>query len=143
MFTLKQIDKNSIEFDSVYNIRFTVFTGEQNVPVDMLVDEADENAIQIIAYENDAAIGCGRIVIDKNTGIIGRVAVLKDKRKFGVGKMICEKLITIAGDKYNIDKITLQSQCTARTFYERLGFTADGNVFIKAGIDHINMIKKI
>jgi len=143
MITLKQIDKNSTEFDEVYNIRLTVFTGEQNVPINMLVDDADENAVQIAAYENESIVGCGRIVINENIGIIGRVAVLADKRKFGIGKLICEKLINIAVADYNVSEITLQSQCTARKFYEKLGFTADGGTFVKAGIEHIEMKKEV
>ena len=143
MFTLKRIDKNSEEFSLAYNIRLTVFTGEQNVPVEMLVDDADETAIQLIAFENDTPIGCGRIVIDKNAGIIGRVAVLKDKRKFGIGKLICEELIRLVIVENNVTEITLQSQCTAEKFYEKLGFTAVGDVFVKAGIEHVNMIKKL
>ena len=143
MIILKQVTKNSPEFDEVYNIRLEVFTIEQNVPIDLLVDDEDEGAIQIVAYKDDVIIGCGRIVIDRNVGQIGRVAVLKDNRKLGVGRLICDELINIAIAEHNVSEIFLNSQCTARKFYENLGFTTVGDVYVKAGIEHIDMIKKL
>jgi len=143
MLTLKRIEKNSPEFDEVYNIRSEVFAVEQNVPINLLVDEADAAAIQIAAYENDTMIGCGRIVIEGKTGKIGRVAVLANKRKLGVGRLICEELINAAVAEYNVRDIILAAQCTARKFYENLGFKAFGSVYVRAGIEHIDMIKKL
>ena len=143
MLTLKRIDKNNDEFNLAYNIRLEVFTGEQNVPIGLLVDEFDKYAIQVAAYEDDMMAGCGRIVIDGKIGQIGRIAVLADKRKLGIGKLICEKLINIAIAEHNIDEVILNSQCSAQKFYEKLGFTAVGSIYVKAGIEHVDMRKKL
>ncbi|MCL2408725.1 MAG: GNAT family N-acetyltransferase [Oscillospiraceae bacterium] len=134
--------KNDNEFEASWNIRVEVFVKEQNVPIGLELDEHDETAVHVLAYDNDEPVGCGRLVFFDEYAQIGRVAVLQSQRKLGVGKAICEELMAIAVER-QAKKVTLHAQLSAEKFYKKLGFTPEGEVFLDAGIDHINMFKLI
>jgi len=141
MRTVQRIE-NDVDFELAYNIRLEVFVKEQNVPVEIELDEYDKIADHVVAFDDGAPVGCGRIVFFDEYAKIGRVAVLADKRNSGFGKMVCEELLKIALER-DAKKVILHAQCIAMEFYERLGFTAEGEIFDDAGIDHISMVKML
>ena len=118
-------------------IRYEVFVDEQNVPVDLEIDGLDGKAKHALAFVDGVPIGTGRIL---NDGHIGRVAVLKNYRGLGIGKLIMKDLIKWAQDK-NLEKVWLSSQRHAHSFYLDLGFDCVGEIYKEAGIDHIKMFK--
>ena len=132
--------KNDPEFEISWNIRVEVFVEEQNVPIGLELDEHDETAVHVLVYDNEEPVGCGRLVFFDQYAQIGRVAVLQRKRKLGVGSVICEALMNIAVEE-NAKKVILHAQLSAEDFYKKLGFTAEGEIFDDAGIDHINMFR--
>ncbi len=126
--------------DEAYKVRFDVFVHEQHVPQELELDEYDDQAIHVIALnEQDETVGCGRLILHAPTAKIGRVAVKKDYRKQHYGKAICEELIRIAQTE-NIQTITLGAQLTAVEFYKKLGFTEYGTTYMDANIEHIHMV---
>lgn len=69
---------------------------------------------------------------------IERVAVLKAHRGDGVGAALMRwTLAHIRGAR----TVALGAQLTALTFYERLGFVAEGAVYDDAGIPHRRMTR--
>jgi len=139
MQIVKRVEDHS-ELEAAYSIRFKVFVEEQKVPAEIELDEYDEAAVHLLALEDGKAVGCGRLVFFEGYAKIGRVAVLKEKRRRGFAKMICEELINIAREK-GVKKIILHSQCSAQGLYLGLGFVPEGEVFDDAGIDHICMAR--
>lgn len=117
-------------------IRFEVFVEEQKVPAELEMDQMDAVCLHAVVY--DAAgvpIGTGRLLPD---GHIGRMAVRKAGRGAGIGSALLKGLMAEArarGDK----QVVLSSQSHAAPFYQRHGFTIDGDEFFGAGIAHINM----
>ena len=91
----------------------------------------------VLAFVDGVPIGTGRILSD---GHIGRVAVLKDYRGLGIGKLIMKELIKWAQDM-NLEKVWLSSQWHAHSFYLDLGFVCVDEIYKEAGIDHIKMFK--
>jgi len=69
--------------EDICSIRYEVFVDEQNVPEELEIDGLDNEAKHVLAFVDGVPIGTGRILSD---GHIGRVAVLKDYRGFGIGK---------------------------------------------------------
>ena len=120
-------------------IRFEVFVEEQKVPAELEMDHMDAVCLHAVAY--DAAgtpIGTGRLLPD---GHIGRMAVRKGARGTGVGGALLRALMAQAkarGDR----QVELSSQTHAAPFYQRHGFTIEGDEFFEAGIAHINMRHK-
>ena len=118
-------------------IRYEVFVDEQNVPVDLEIDGLDGKAKHALAFVDGVPIGTGRIL---NDGHIGRVAVLKNYRGLGIGKLVMKELIKCAQDM-SLEKVWLSSQWHAHSFYLDLGFVCVDEIYKEAGIDHIKMFK--
>lgn len=117
-------------------IRETVFMQEQEVTAELEWDGEDEQAIHLLASDTDATpIGCARILRD---GHIGRMAVLKPWRGLGVGQSLLRRAIETV-KALGCSEAFLDAQCYAIPFYERLGFIAEGEQFMDAGILHRHM----
>ena len=123
--------------EDICSIRYEVFVGEQNVPEELEIDGLDDEAKHVLAYVDGVPIGTGRILID---GHIGRVAVLKNYRGHGIGKLIMKELIKWAHDM-SLERVWLSSQWHAHSFYLDLGFVCVGDIYKEAGIDHIKMYR--
>ena len=123
--------------EDICAIRYEVFVDEQNVPEELEIDGLDGEAKHVLAFVDGVPIGTGRILDD---GHIGRVAVLKDYRGFGIGKLIMKELIKWAQD-ITLKKVWLSSQWHAHSFYLDLGFVCVGDIYKEAGIDHIKMYR--
>jgi predicted GNAT family N-acyltransferase len=117
-------------------IRRTVFMEEQNVPEELEWDGLDEDAIHILAMDEDnTPIGTARMLRD---GHIGRMAVLKAWRQQGIGSAMLHKLIQIA-QQQGLPQVELDAQTHAIPFYESYDFVVCSGVFIDAGIPHKKM----
>ena len=134
-YKIKKVEWGVSEM-SIKALRIPVFVEEQNVPFDLDFDQFDPVASHWIAYREDlCAVGTARLL---NDGHLGRMAVLKEHRRQGIGRMIILAVLDFAHE-INMSKIYLHAQLPARAFYERVGFVAYGDVFVDANIDHIAM----
>jgi predicted GNAT family N-acyltransferase len=121
-------------------LRFAIFVGEQNVPSGIELDDMDAKCVHAVAYDVDnKAIGTGRLLPD---GHIGRMAVVKEWRRRGVGAEIMAALIAEAR-KRGHQQVALSAQLQAAEFYRELGFVAEGKVYPEAGILHQKMVRKL
>jgi predicted GNAT family N-acyltransferase len=119
-------------------IRDSVFGQEQKIPRQLDWDGTDRHCIHVVATDSKGVtVGVGRIAPD---GKIGRLAVLKDWRRRGVGAKMLEVLVKYAR-KQGIENVCLHAQVHALAFYEKSGFEQDGDEFIEAGIRHITMMR--
>jgi len=120
-------------------VRYEVFVLGQRVPVELEVEEADKAYTHILAKAGDKPVGTARLTSD---GHIGRVAVLKEYRKYGIGKEMMRQIEEVAFE-LGFDSVELNSQCHAVPFYEKLGYMAFGEIFLDAGIEHKHMRKSL
>lgn len=119
------------------SLRKTVFMEEQGVPESLEWDNLDGDAIQLIATTSEGKpIGTARVL---PTGQIGRLAVLREYRGYGVGQALLTICIDFGRTLPNIDRLFLNAQTSARHLYEKAGFVPVGKVFHEAGIPHIRM----
>ncbi len=121
-------------------IRRIVFVDEQRVPEELEWDEWDAVCFHVVAmnYKNEP-IGTARLLPD---GHIGRMAVLRQWRRKGVGTALLRKILNEV-EKRNLTQVILNAQVSARKFYELFGFQRVGEEFMEAGIPHIKMILKL
>lgn len=122
--------------EALLAVRCAVFVDEQGVPESLEVDEHDPKADHLCVYQAGIPVATGRLL---NDGHVGRLAVLKSHRGQGIGTQIMAELINRARAKQLL-QVTLNAQCTAEGFYQRLGFTVHGDVFDDAGIPHREMV---
>ena len=129
-----------VSFDKVYSpviksIRTRVFVEEQGIDSTIDFDGLDVEAIHVLISLDGRCVGTGRML---NDGHIGRIAVLKDCRKQGVGKLIIKAIIAEAR-RQKFKRVYLGSQMPAVGFYHKLGFNICGEMFFDAGLEHIEM----
>ena len=124
--------------DKCYQIRMIVFVEEQKVPPWEEMDHYDEEADHYLVEDGDTPVATARIV-DKGEGHgkVGRVAVLKEYRGRGAGRDLMRYLLDACAGRFTA--LELDAQIQVIPFYERLGFSAEGDMFLDAGIEHRRM----
>lgn len=121
--------------DALKKIRKSVFIDEQHVPKELEWDGRDAECTQFLATVNATPVATARLTAE---GQIGRMAVLKDFRGKGVGSQLLAAVIEQA--KHTGHKqVFLHAQVSVIKFYQQHGFTAVGEIFIDAGIEHLSM----
>ena len=120
-------------------IRKTVFVDEQHVPIEMELDESDQQALHFLVFSDDAPIATARLLPN---GHVGRMAVLKPYRGKSVGLALLNTIIDTARNS-GLNELFLNAQTSAIAFYEKFGFIQEGETFLDAGIQHIRMRKTL
>ena len=118
------------------SVRRAVFIEEQNVPEIIELDGKDPDFIHVLATDTKGRpVGTARM---DRKGRIGRMAVLQNYRRQGIGRKMIQTLMDY-GRKNSITDFHVSSQITAIGFYRKMGFEPFGEEFLEAGIKHINM----
>lgn len=133
-FTIREVQW-AYSKEILAKIRTEVFVIEQKVPEEMEWDTFDESAIHLLAFEGNFPVGCARIL---NDGIIGRMAVLVNYRRRGIGNALLKHAIAVCR-RHGWPSISLSAQTHAISFYEKAGFEICSNTYLDAGIQHCSM----
>ena len=136
-------DTNSTVYSEALSVRFDVFIDEQKVPKELEVDEFETQALHLVLYKDNQAIGTARVLdISAQTHKIQRVAVIKEARNKGLGASIMKEI-----ERYlqmsDAKSLTLGAQIPAVPFYKKLGYTVVGEEFMDAGIPQLMMTKSL
>jgi predicted GNAT family N-acyltransferase len=129
--------KGHTDLTICFHIRNIVFILGQNVPENLEIDGLDGQADHYLIYVNDVAMGTARVrLTTENKAKIERVAILPEYQGHGYGSELVGFIIADLRQQGNSNKVILGAQLKAISFYQRLGFTAFGEVFLDAGIEH-------
>jgi predicted GNAT family N-acyltransferase len=121
-------------------LRYAVFLEEKHALPGIELDELDPQCVHALALDaGGATVGTGRLHPD---GLIGRMAVLKDWRRRGVGAAIIRALIEEARRRGYPD-VSVSVPLQAAEFYREFGFGADGKVVKEAGVLQQRMRKAL
>lgn len=125
-------------------IRTDVFMHEQHVSAADEWDGLDDQAIHFLVLSaTGSPVGCARLLHErfheKQFFHIGRVALLKSFRNQGIGHKLMRFIIAYCQTTAPGTSIYLHAQTQRRNFYDALGFIAEGDDFMDAGIAHISM----
>lgn len=120
-------------------IRSEVFIREQHVPESMEWDEFDTVATHFLAIDDQQAIGCVRLL---PTGHVGRMAVLPQWRRKGIGKQLLDACEDRAR-KLHLEQVRLSAQVSAIPFYTAAGYALKSDTYMDAGIPHQDMDKHL
>ncbi|GAA5989560.1 hypothetical protein JCM5350_002108 [Sporobolomyces pararoseus] len=150
--------------DSVYkqclDIRIAVFVDEQKFTMEDELDEKDEASDHLLLVDEkpDGSIeNVGTIrwwpIPGKPAGKMGRVAVVKNYRGTGIGRVLIDVLEEHlkerrgkAGEASKGQKEVqsiAHSQAYAQGFYEKSGYVREGDLFLEDGADHVKMVKQV
>ena len=122
--------------NAIARLRRAVFIEEQGVPEALEWEARDGECLWHVACDDKGAvIGIVRLTPQ---GRIGRMAVAKPWRGFGVGSSLLAAAIDAARARGQL-LLELSAQAHAIPFYARHGFTATGPEYLDAGIPHRTM----
>jgi len=144
------------EMPALRALRRDVFADEQGIAAELITDEHDADAVHIVAIRDGELIGTGRLVAGSSesstsaesaasagsAGKIGRLATRPADRGAGVGAAVMRELERQARDR-GLAEVRLHALDSARSFYDRIGYRACGEVFLEAGRAHIAMRKPL
>ena len=138
MLRIERIAATSPLFEEIRDIRRRVFVEEQGVSPANEFDDIDREALHFLAWLDDAAVGTARLYGEGGVARIGRVAVLASVRGRGVGSAIMEQAL-LEARRLGYAEVVLHAQTRVRSFYGRLGFRAEGEIYEEEGIPHQSM----
>lgn len=128
--------------DEARLVRQTVFVEEQGFNEEF--DTIDNIALHAVAFDSEIPAATGRIFPSDQDGtyLLGRLAVMKDYRKSGIGSEML-KFLENEAVKLGAKKIELHAQLRAKVFYEKNGYVAEGDIFLDEFEPHITMTKTL
>ncbi len=127
------------DLDACLRIRHEVFTIEQGIDPVLDDDGKDACSIHYLAlYSLSVPVGTARVIPLDDIAQIGRLAMLKNFRKSGIGLAML-KWIMDDLHSYGFSKLILHSQVSVVPFYEKMGFLCQGYEYYEAGTPHITM----
>ncbi len=126
--------------DEAKKIRFEVFIKEQGFTQEL--DEIDQRAIHLVMFDQKEAISTCRIYYNnvQDSYAVGRLAVLKQWRGKSIGARLlnaAEECIRRKGGK----SIILSAQLSVFAFYEKQGYSKQGEVYYDEDCPHVWMKK--
>ena len=134
------------ELEGAVTVRMRVFVGEQGIPADVEVDDADAapDTVHAVALHLGAVIATGRLLpdVDGKGPHVGRMAVERDWRRNGVGGLVLTFLEEQARS-LGFRQITLHAQEYVKSFYAQHGYAEAGEMFLEEGIPHREMVKTL
>lgn len=121
-------------------MREEIFVREQGFANEF--DDVDGYALHMVIFADGIPVATGRLYQDANGFHIGRIAVTKAYRGQKLGELVMERLEDEAR-RQQADRITLSAQVRARGFYEKLGYTGYGEIYMDEFCPHIAMEKAL
>lgn len=131
---------NTKELFDIYKLRVSVFVVEQNCPYQE-IDDTDLVSYHMYYKDKDGIKAYLRIVpknVTMEDASIGRV-ISMDRRK-GLGSKLLNEGINFIKNKFYVNKIGIEAQVYAKTFYELQGFKQISDEFLIDDIPHIKML---
>jgi ElaA protein len=124
-------------------LRRAVFVEEQGVPEHDEMDGRDDAATHLLARAEGRPVGTLRIRWLADTAKLERVCVLADHRGAGIGTALTRAALERAIAAPGVTGARLGAQLPVIGFYERLGFAAQGETYLDAGIPHRDMVRPL
>ncbi|MEC8350610.1 MAG: GNAT family N-acetyltransferase [Pseudomonadota bacterium] len=127
----------SIDKELLQQIRERVFVYELHIPRHIEFDHLDKIAHHVLVTdEGKRPVATGRLC---NDGLIGRIAVLPEHRNRSVYKSLLNYLVNLA-EKQGCDCVSINCILNEVDRFKQNGFSADGLVFMEAGIPRQRML---
>jgi predicted GNAT family N-acyltransferase len=134
--------RGEAELRAAMAIRHEVFVVEQHVPPAEEYDGRDEAALHLVAVEDGTVVATCRLLADRDTVKLGRMAVAASARRRGIAlRLLAEaeaRALALGGRR-----MALAAQTGALALYERAGYRSYGERFQDAGIEHVMMEKDL
>ncbi|MGP1271941.1 MAG: GNAT family N-acetyltransferase [Phycisphaerales bacterium] len=149
MIRYQRIDRQSPLYAGERELRELVLLRPLGLDVDRFmasypaIEEGAEHFVAVMGTPGgDRVIGCALLVPKTDTPGLGKLmqmAVHPQRQGEGIGRRIVIEVEKRAFAELELDRLYCHAQLDAIPFYERLGWSADEEVFQEAGIPHRRM----
>ena len=140
---LKQINHGSAEYRKMVELRNHILRQPLGLTFTEEELEQEKNEILIAAFDEDEIIGCCILTkFNEITLRLRQMAVLDSVQGTGIGASIVSFAENIARDK-GFKYMVMHARDTALGFYEKLGYSSRGDVFIEVNLPHHVMEKEL
>jgi ElaA protein len=142
-FSIKTFDQlTPNELYEILTLRSEVFVVEQQcVFLDM--DHKDQKSEHFMIWDKKNLVAYCRILpagVSYKEPSIGRVVSSPKYRGTGAGRLLMQRAIEIARQRYGNQPIRIGAQLYLKKFYTSLGFEAQGDIYLEDGIEHVEMV---
>ena len=122
------------------HVRTEVFVQEQGISREEEWDQMDAFSTHaVVTNFLDMPVATGRLLpAEDGVSKIGRMAVIRPVRGANLGAQVLRALVDIARERGDA-RVVLHAQRSAEGFYQRMGFTVEGEPFDEVGIPHVIM----
>ncbi len=139
---VKVVDTHN-ELQEALAVRREVFIKEQRISAEEEMDGLDETSLHFIALDGKQVVGTARLRFTSAIySKIERMAILKAYRRQGIGRELLALIESELKNRHK-KKAILHAQATAVPFYLACGYQEKGEHFTEAGIEHVEMEKKL
>ncbi|WOO82017.1 putative protein YyaT [Vanrija pseudolonga] len=153
------VAKSKADIDACVRVRIEVFIDEQKYSMDDEIDEHDNSGDHVSFLVSDTSVAppkpVGTVRLIPAKAKLTRLAVLKDYRKYGLGKQLVNALegyvvshpdemtgqVKVGADGKKRVQIKIHSQVPVKPFYAKLGYTPVGDEFDEDGTPHQKMVQ--
>jgi predicted GNAT family N-acyltransferase len=145
-YEIELVDEYWLGFGKLRKLTYELLYRDFGVPEDADWYHGDVPSIHAIARYQGRLLGAARLL--GSTGDAQRqlrqVLVIDEMRRRGIGAALVEDLERLAAGE-GASVVWLNARDTAFSFYERLGYTYDGELFVSeaTGIPHRRMLKQV
>lgn len=134
--------KTDDEIDAALKVRRTVFVVEQRIDAALEFDGRDRDAVHIAAFDGEKVVGAARLLAHGESADIGRLAVLPEYRRRGIGGDIMREAECEAR-MMGLKTAVIHAQSYTAEIYLKMGYEKTSDEFMEAGIKHVEMRKAL
>jgi N-acetylglutamate synthase-like GNAT family acetyltransferase len=140
---LRIIDHGTKEYQQMVNLRIDILRKPLGLSFDPKELEKEKEDVLIGAFEDDRILGCCLLTrMDQHTMRLRQMAVPNSMQGKGIGRALMIFAENIARD-LGYRKLCMHARVTALGFYEKLGYTTNGEAFTEVTIPHYIMEKAL
>ncbi|MBR1628346.1 MAG: GNAT family N-acetyltransferase [Lachnospiraceae bacterium] len=133
--TFEELSKR--ELYEILKARAKIFVAEQHILyVDM--DDKDYDSLHVF-FEDEGKVVAYLRAFEEGRGIVRMGRVLTIEHGAGLGGRLLRFGIEEVEKKFNLEKISIDSQSHAIGFYEKAGFVVCSEEFLEEGVKHVKM----
>lgn len=141
--TIRQIQFGSKEYGEAVELRIKILRDPLGLTLTEEQLKAEIDEYHIAAFSDRKIVGCLLLKpMSAHEIQMRQVAVDANMQKTGIGRQM-----VVFAEKFIADKgfarIMLHAREVVVPFYEKLGYTAEGDVFIEVTIPHRTMVKSL
>jgi N-acetylglutamate synthase-like GNAT family acetyltransferase len=140
---LRIIDYGTKEYQQMVNLRIEILRKPLGLSFEPSELEKEKEDVLMGAFEDDRILGCCLLTrMDQHTMRLRQMAVPNSMQGKGIGRALMIFAENIARD-LGYKKLCMHARKTAVGFYEKLGYSPNGEEFIEVTIPHYIMEKAL